>query len=121
MAATGKPEVTWHAEAWMAALLVKLARNMDAVGAYVAQEAKARAPRAAGAGHAGGGAHAADSITYKVSPDRRAITVRVGATNAGWYLGFHEIGTSKMAAHPWLRPVIFGNADKILELLTRGG
>ncbi len=112
------PKVDWHAEAWMAALVAKLAVNMEAVGAYVAAEA--RAPRAPGTGHAGGGAHAADTITHKVSAERGAVTVRVGATNAGWYLSFHETGTSKMAASPWLRPAIFGNSAKILELLTRG-
>ena len=37
-------------------------------------------------------------------PDRATFTI--GPTDWGFYLAFHETGTSKMPARPWLRPAL---------------
>jgi HK97 gp10 family phage protein len=47
-----------------------------------------------------------------------AARVAIGPTREGWYLRFPELGTSKMPAHPWLRPALdtrWRDAFKILR------
>ena len=45
-----------------------------------------------------------DSIKAELRQDRNGVTVRVGTNVAH---GLHlELGTSKMAARPWLRPAL---------------
>lgn len=39
----------------------------------------------------------------------------IGASKKAWYLGFHETGTSKMGARPFLRPALEENAGKIRD------
>src|SRR5690606_41139833 len=41
---------------------------------------------------------------FRSWPNR--ATFAIGATDWGFYLNFHETGTVKMAARPWLRPAL---------------
>lgn len=46
-------------------------------------------------------------VTY-LSPDKQKATAVVGVTGEAFYaISFVEIGTSKMAAQPWLRPSFY--------------
>jgi len=73
----------------------------------IGEEARRRAPR-----HPGGPSHPGQGHAYKTIkwinverwPDR--ATFAIGATDHGFYLNFHETGTVKMAARPWLRPAL---------------
>jgi len=73
----------------------------------IGEEARRRAPR-----HPGGPSRPRRGHAYKTIkwinverwPDR--ATFAIGATDHGFYLNFHETGTVKMAAHPWLRPAL---------------
>jgi HK97 gp10 family phage protein len=42
----------------------------------------------------------------------------VGVGKKAFYARFHELGTSKMAAHPFLRPAVFENEAEIMRLLV---
>jgi HK97 gp10 family phage protein len=114
------PVDEWNARAFLAGVVTRLAANADNAGRHLAGQAASRAPRAPGEGHAGGGKHAADTVTYKVRATPRGIELRVGATHDGWYLALKEVGTSQMAAEPWLRPVIFGQRAEVVRLIIRG-
>src|SRR5690606_37532782 len=73
----------------------------------IGEEARRRAPR-----HPGGPSHPEQGHAYKTIkwlpverwPDR--ATFAIGATDHGFYLNFHETGTYKMPARPWLRPAL---------------
>lgn len=73
----------------------------------IGEEARRRAPR-----HRPGPSHPDKGHAYKTIkwvlvdkwPDR--ATFAIGPTDWGFYLAFHETGTSKMPARPWLRPAL---------------
>src|SRR5690606_26623552 len=73
----------------------------------IGEEARRRAPR-----HPGGPSHPGQGHAYRTIkwllverwPDR--ATFAIGATGHGFYLNFHETGTYKMPARPWLRPAL---------------
>ena len=44
---------------------------------------------------------------------------RVSVTTDGWYGMFHEFGTVKMPAHPFMRPAIDNNSDAALTIFRR--
>lgn len=117
MAKADEPEVVFNVAGILASLTGAYRRRMEAVGELVAKDAQRRAPRSPGAGHAKGGGHAADTVTYQVSVEDGAIEARVGATKAGWYLVFAETGTSKQKASPWLRPAVDANRGEIARIL----
>lgn len=68
------------------------------VGQQVADKAAQGAPKASGAGAA--------SITYEVDEDDRGAFVKVSWDRDHFYLAFHELGTSRMPARPFLRPAL---------------
>ena len=91
----------------------QLLSGMDAACSFAAEEARARAPRAGGT--------LQDEIDYEVKPKRNVITGYVGVKKGKAYYGyFQELGTRFHAAHPFLRPAVFDNADEIVRLLTEG-
>jgi len=67
-------------------------------GRVIAKDAARRAPRDTG--------QAAESIDARiVDSQRHRVEIAIGPGRYdGWYLLFHEIGTSKMPARPFLRP-----------------
>jgi HK97 gp10 family phage protein len=69
---------------------------LDKMGKAIAQDAKALAPRETGAG--------ARSIHHEVGFDADGTFVRVSWNRKHFYMWFHEAGTSKSNATPFLRP-----------------
>lgn len=74
-------------------------RGLLRVGDQVATRAAGMAPRDSGAGAA--------SIHAQAAGDE----VRVGPDAKHFYLIFHEVGTSKKSARPFLRPALDGQYD----------
>jgi hypothetical protein len=63
-------------------------------------------------------------LTHTVTKESNAIVIDVGmkvgprgsgASHHGFYI---EIGSESAAAHPYLRPAVFDNADEIVGLLA---
>lgn len=53
-------------------------------------------------------------------PDKQAVLASLGVAGEAYYeVQFIELGTSKMAAHPWLRPAMFGTGDAQLQILVQ--
>src|SRR5690606_2355824 len=84
-----------------------VARAARVAAKRIGEEARRRAPR-----HPGGPSHPGQGHAYRTIkwinverwPDR--ATFAIGATGHGFYLNFHETGTYKMPARPWLRPAL---------------
>ncbi len=79
--------------------LYPLERGVLAGAKVIADDARQRAPRDTGAG--------ADSIAGRIveSKDGRVVAA-IGPGREEFYLMFHEIGTSKMPATPFLVPAM---------------
>lgn len=75
--------------------------GLDRVGSQVADRARAAAPRRTGAG--------AESISHEVGTDSTGAFVHVSWDRDHFYMLFHEIGTSKTPARPFLRPALDGS------------
>jgi len=82
----------------------------------IGEEARKRAPR-----HKPGPSHPDKGHAYRTIkwvlvdkwPDR--ATFAIGPTDWGFYLAFHETGTSKMPARPWLRPALDAVGQKAVQ------
>jgi HK97 gp10 family phage protein len=72
--------------------------ELERQGEKVADRARARAPRASGAG--------AESIHAEIVKVGSAFQIRVAWDREHDYMFFHEVGTSKMPARPFLRPAL---------------
>lgn len=71
----------------------------------VGLEARRLAPRSDRPTHPQG--HAYKTIKWvqvERWPDRAVF--QIGATDWGWYLWLHEVGTSRFAAQPWMQPAL---------------
>lgn len=71
----------------------------------VGLEARRLAPRSDKPKHPKG--HAYKTIKWQLVdrwPDKAEFAI--GPTSWGWYLGLHEVGTSRFAAQPFLRPAL---------------
>ncbi len=68
------------------------------IGDEVAETAATLAPKASGAGAA--------SIHAEPAEDADGTAVDVSWDRDHFYMGFHELGTEKMAARPFLRPAL---------------
>lgn len=59
-------------------------------------------------------------VSYEVESSNKAVVITVGVR--GGYSNYHgfyiETGTNRRAAHPWLRPAVFENGRKIVDLLS---
>jgi HK97 gp10 family phage protein len=83
---------------------------VDAMGEaarVLAEGAATRAPRETG--------RLASSIVAEVFNDKRGASGKVGPTRDVFYGTFHEFGTSRMAARPWLRPTLDEDGDRAIE------
>jgi HK97 gp10 family phage protein len=83
----------------LAALQGRLVDDLLPVGEKVAQRAAQNAPKRSGAG--------ARSIHAEVVGDE----VRVSWDRDSFYMLFHELGTSRMSARPFLRPALDARYD----------
>jgi HK97 gp10 family phage protein len=105
----------WRQREFVALISGRVTINMDAACQFAVGQAQSKAPRRTG--------RLVGDIAYTVSGRGNVVEGRVGVLRGkgraywGW---FHEVGTSKMPAHPFLRPAVFGNAAEILRLI-RGG
>lgn len=77
---------------------------------------KALAPRGAGPDHAY--THIASGLDRSKLGGGRNIEFSVGPTGDGYYLSFHETGTSKMAPSPFMRPAVFLARDEVIETVA---
>lgn len=75
-------------------------RGLQTVGDQVAQRAASDAPKSTGAGAA--------SIHCEVTTEGGEAVARVSWDAAHFYMYFHEVGTSRMSARPFLRPALDG-------------
>ena len=89
-----------------------IVKRMELVGEYTAEQARTRAPKWRGI--------LRSDITYNVSVKGLEIECRVGAKKRAYWGYFAELGTKRQAAHPWLRPSVWGNAQEILRILREG-
>lgn len=80
---------------------------LDAIGAVVAGKAQELAPVDTGALRA--------DIRYEVAPDENAVYI--GNTEEIPYAKYQEFGTSKMKAHPYLKPAATGSKADIHHIL----
>jgi len=103
---------------WRQAELIKataedLINNMDKACQFVAGQAQAKAPARTG--------KLRNQIGYKVEAEGTAITGYVGVKKEAFYGYFLELGTSKMAARPFLRPAVYQNSAQIVKILASKG
>lgn len=100
----------WRQREVMAELSGRLLEGLDDALQFAEEQARAMAPERTGKLRA--------SISHTVGAKGNtvfgAVGVRKGKGFAHWGW-FHEMGTVKMAAHPFLRPAVFGNAAEILR------
>lgn len=88
--------------------------NMEAAAQFAEEQAKARVPVSTG--------KLRDSIVGVVEIKARGDIVEgiVGVVAKEFYGYFIEMGTSKMPAHPFLRPAVYENAKEIVRILREG-
>jgi HK97 gp10 family phage protein len=106
-------KITWNADKFKAKMSAKVIDGMDRVGQFCAERASADAPVDRGI--------LRSDITYKVEAHGEAVEAIVGAKRRSFWAWFQELGTRKMAAHPFLRPAVFGNAKEIMRLFVGKG
>jgi HK97 gp10 family phage protein len=70
--------------------------SLEKIAKAVVRDAQAAAPKRTGAG--------AKSITHEYGHDQDGPFQRVSWDRRHYYMQFHEFGTSRMNAHPFLRP-----------------
>jgi len=111
----------WNADKVLAEVSGRVLSGMDNACQFAAERAKGHAPKRTGT--------LAEEIDYEVVPERNKVVGyvgvkrgEIGAVNQGkaFYGYFHELGTSKMRAHPFLRPAVFGNGDEIVKRIQGG-
>lgn len=103
----------WNAAKIKHKMLVKSAEGMGRVCQFVAEKARANAPVLTG--------KMREEITYKLEVQENVVEGIVGVGKEAFYARFLEMGTSKMAARPFLRPAVFENEAEIMRLLVGKG
>jgi HK97 gp10 family phage protein len=106
-------KITWNADKVKRGISAKAIDGMDRVGQFCAERASANAPVDRGI--------LRSDVTYKVEPHGEAVETIVGAKRRSFWAWFVELGTRKMAAQPFLRPAVFGNAAEIMRLFVGKG
>lgn len=107
--------VEWRQREVLAEVSGRVADNLYRACEFAAEEARTRAPRRTGQ-------LASDiDIAVEVTARDQEITgwvgVRKGKGHAFWAY-FQEVGTSRHPAHPFLRPAVFGNARRIVAIVS---
>lgn len=105
----------WRQREVLAEVSGRVANNMYRACEYAADEARARAPRRTGT------LIRDIDIDVEVTARDQEITgwvgVRAGKGRAFW-AWFQEVGTRHHGAQPFLRPAVFGNARRIVEIVS---
>ncbi len=86
-----------------------LVQRMDAVGQFVTEQAKAKAPVKSG--------RLRNNITYELDAREDYVECRVGVRKKIFWAYFMEFGARKVPAHPFLRPAVWQNKATILKLI----
>lgn len=103
--------IEWRDRKFKARIGGIIAQNMERACEFAADQARARAPRLTG--------NLIQGIDIKVVVRGQANTIEgwVGVVKKRFYAFFVEMGTSKMAARPFLRPAVFNNARHIVRII----
>jgi HK97 gp10 family phage protein len=94
-------------------------RGLTAVGRFVRDEARKNAPIAAKGAKLPKGQKPGDlrrGIRHRVNG--KSMNVKIGAILKAFWGIFHEKGTSKMKATPFLTPAVEGNKSKVREIFA---
>ena len=103
----------WNEKALLVKVSGQVLRGMDRACQFAAAQAEAKAPRGTG--------QLAGEIDYEVQPERGSVVGYVGVRKGKAFYGyFQELGTSRMPAHPFLRPAVYENAGQIVKLIAGG-
>lgn len=129
----GSFTLNWRPEAFKAALVAQLVSNAEIVGEFVETEARRRLLAIPDINvfdpvkhrqYVGGAAYrqyVASLLANTITSDAQSVVIRVGVsvgrggTKHGLYI---ETGSRLAPAHPFLRPAVFDNAQKIVLLLA---
>ncbi len=106
---------SWRKREFLAKVSGKVADNLYAACQFAADQVRARAPR----GETGLLIENVD-VDVEVQARDEVIEGRVGVRKKAFYAWFLEMGTSRMAARPFIRPAVFDNAREIVRLIQGG-
>lgn len=101
----------WNDRKFVAELTGKIVQNMERAVEFAADQARGHAPRATG------GLVRGVDIAVEAGRGKLEVTGWVGVKKGIIHAWFQEMGTRKMAAHPFLRPAVFGNAARIVGII----
>jgi len=101
----------WYDEKFKARVGAIVANNMYRACNFVADQARARAPRLTGKLVRG------IDIAVDVGAKGNVIEGRVGVVKKVFWAWFQEMGTSKLAARPFVRPAGVGTAERIVRMI----
>jgi len=101
----------WNERQFKARIAGVVANNMQRACEFAADEARARAPRRTGM--------LIENVDVRVEVRGRQNYIEglVGVVKKVFWAWFIEMGTSKMAARPFLRPAVFDNAARIVRMI----
>jgi HK97 gp10 family phage protein len=106
---------SWRKREFMAKVSGRVADNLYAACVFVADQVRARAPR----GETGLLIENVD-LDVEVQARDEVIEGRVGVRKKVYYAWFVEMGTSRQAARPFVRPAVFENAREIVRIISGG-
>jgi hypothetical protein len=110
----------WYPEAFKRELLKQVANNGEYVGQFVKSEAQQnlRAITDPDWGRQYRGYVASlMAYTIEIKPREVVITVGVRIGYTRWHGFYIEMGTHRRAEHPFLRPAVFDNRQRIAALI----
>lgn len=107
--------VEWRQREVLAEVSGRVADNIYRACAFAAEEARARAPRRTG--QLVSDVEIAVEVTARDQEITGWVGVRGGKGHAFWAF-WQEMGTARHPAHPFLRPAVFGNARRIVEIVS---
>lgn len=103
----------WNPQGFIDTVERQAAKNLEKAAKFAVERVKASVPVRTGT--------LRGDIDYEMHSGPGGVEAVVGVANVdrdyafyGWFL---EMGTSQMAAQPFLRPAIFNNADEILAIV----
>ncbi|MFH0902329.1 MAG: HK97-gp10 family putative phage morphogenesis protein [Pseudomonadota bacterium] len=118
------PVEEWNADELLAEISGRLINGMDKAMSFAAEKARAGAP-------VGATGRVQKLVDYEVVPEGNDVVGRVGVNKGkdrgasasqgeAFYWRFHEYGTRKLRARPFVRPAVFENGDEITRLIAEG-
>lgn len=104
----------WRQRELIATVAGEITANMDQACQFVVGQARSKVKRRTGT--------LASEIDYEVKAKGLTVTGYVGVKKGKAFYGrFVELGTSKMAASPFLRPSVYENGERITRILAGKG